>query len=1528
MHLLAVQPGGFVDDAGTIASLGQTAAEVVILSAADTTLALLAQAYEQLHAALFATPSEATSPVTSVTVAGQSAIDCTATFAPLLSSQRPVSGNSNSNVQAPLLPGLPSLRLANLMHLRQPASLDLYVQEVLQHARLVIVDHLGGESYWPYGTQRLVELAASHGTMLAMFSGDTAEDLNLLRQSTVPATHCRTLWRYLREGGLANARAMLHYIGHTMLGRHSTLPEPMPPCPMPPVAVYHPRHDVASVQVWSGDGLVSAPGLTPSRPPGLTPGCAHAYEDCSPQPAEAVAEVVTEVVAAAQNRAGAAAQAGTKGGAMNAECPPTASEADDPWRWRRGAPVVLIVFYRAHLQAGNTAVFDALCRALLEQGLNPLPLALSSLKDPASLAVLRSLCAQHAVSIILNTTAFAHTTLDDGGTHALAGDVPVLQVILSGSNEQSWQANPHGLRAADMAMHIALPEVDGRIITRAVSFKGLARRSSLTQSDIVCYQPHPERIAWVAALAHRWCHLRHTPAPARRLALVLASYPSGSEGRIGSGVGLDTPASTVAILHALHSAGYTLGSIPPDGDALMHALLSGITNDPAAWATRAAWQSLGMQDYLAFFGQLPEANRQAVLSSWGPPEADPMLRTDPGSGQPRFLVAGLRCGHTFIGIQPTRGHHILGSADADSRSTYHDPDLPPPHHYIAFYAWLRQHWRADAVVHIGKHGNLEWLPGKSVALSQQCWPDALLGPVPHLYPFIVNDPGEGAQAKRRAQAVIIDHLMPPLTRAESHGPARDLERMVDEYYEAIALDPPRARLLRRDILQHILGHHLHSDLGLPAPRTAAEEQALLNKTDAYLCELKESQIRDGLHTFGHSPAGRLQRDTLLALARHPVGDGQGANDSLIRALAHDLGLCVPLPPPALPAAHDDELVDAESLPPLVFDPLDCDWTLPWPGPRPAALHGLTSEHWRTTGDTRERLELLALQLLDDLTASTSSHAHTTHTHTYTHTPGCAPSGELDDGCNVGSGSAPGGTPPAQGQPEVPHASQQPRHSTGTCAPAHSQGLAGTPCCDPHTPTPLVAWQTLQPAHPDEAVAAWPRTHAVLRRVRDDLLPRLQASGPQEIAHLLLGLAGRFVPAGPSGSPTRGRPDVLPTGRNFYSLDTRSLPTPTSWTLGSKAARLLVQRYTQEHGEYPRSLGLSIWGTATMRTGGDDIAQAFALIGARPRWTHGSWRVSGFDILPLSALGRPRVDVMLRISGFFRDAFTPLIHLFDAAVQQIAGLEEENAHDNPIRARILQETHWLRTQGLDAAAARHRAGLRVFGSQPGGYGAGLQPLMDSGHWSSDADLAHAWLQAAGYAYGQHDHGSPAAQALQRQLAAVQLVLHNQDSREHDILDSGDYAQFHGGMAAAVRHYSGQQPALYFGDHANPQVPRVRPVQEEISRVIRARVTNPKWLAGIRRHGYKGAFEAAATVDYLFAYDAAARVVRDDQYARVSDALVLDSTMRQFMRQHNPQALHDICARLLEAIHRGLWQHPGDYRQHLEHHLLHTEQLLEA
>jgi cobaltochelatase CobN len=1026
-----------------------------------------------------------------------------------------------------------------------------------------------------------------------------------------------------------------------------------------------------------------------------------------------------------------------------------------------GRPMAGIVFYRSLLEGGLTAPIDALMAALARRGIGSVALHVASLKDSASAAAIRESLGDAQPDIILNATSFA--VASGGSEDPLANfDCPVLQVVLAGSSEENWRDSSQGLNARDLAMNVVLPELDGRIMSRAVSFKADSLWHAATQCRIVTYRPVADRVDFVADLAANWVKLRRTPADQRRIAIVLANYPN-KDGRIANGVGYDTPASTVRVLAALAQKGYDVSALPASGTALIEELQQGTTN--AARRAHGINPTLSLDQYNAWFAALPEGTRAAVTARWGRPETDPFF----AGGSFRLPIR--LYGAVAVAIQPARGYNI------DPKSTYHDPALMPPHGYLAFYCWLRHVFGAHAVIHNGKHGNLEWLPGKAVALDSGCYPEVALGPLPQVYPFIVNDPGEGTQAKRRSGAVIIDHLTPPLTRAETYGPLKDLEALVDEYYLASGLDQRRLASLKRNILDLTRSHRLDVDAGF-----TGDADGDLQRLDAFLCDLKEAQIRDGLHVLGESPTGQNEADLLSALVRVPRGLGEGRDQSLIRALSRDFGFAD-------------------------FDPLACDMARPWDGPRPAALAALSEDPWRTAGDTVERLEACASHM-------------------------------------------------------------------------------------------LLARQAPQPA------SDFPQATAVFDDIEQRVRPALSASGPCEMAALLGGLEGRMVRPGPSGAPTRGRLDVLPTGRNFYSLDNRTVPTPTAWNLGQKSAEEMLKRHFQDFGQHLRIIGLSAWGTSNMRTGGDDLAQALALIGARPVWEPSSWRVTGFEIMPMAQLGRPRVDVTLRISGFFRDAFPAQIELFDKAIRAVGALDED-ADDNPIAARMREESLALRAGGLSDADARLMAGHRIFGSKPGAYGAGLQALIDERLWDARADLAAAYVAWGAYAYGAGIQGAGAADAFAARLKRIEAVVHNQDNREHDLLDSDDYYQFEGGMSAAVEQASGKRPRVYHNDHSRPERPMIRTLEEEVSRVMRSRVVNPKWIDGVKRHGYKGAFEIAATVDYMFAFAATTGAVRSHHFDLAYDAFIADAATRDFIRDNNRAALQEIAQRLAEAVERGLW-----------------------
>ncbi|MBD2035134.1 cobaltochelatase subunit CobN [Leptolyngbya sp. FACHB-321] len=1287
--------------------------------------------------------------------------------------------------------GFPSLRVVNLLQLQQQLTIDTYAEDILANAAVIIVRLIGGQSYWSYGLDVVEQTAKETGAALIFIPGDERPDPTLTSHSTVSLALVNQVWQYFIEAGSENYQNLLRFVAAEFLQQAIDY---KPPQSVPRVGLYRPSGtSLAEVTVHTDCGFNESPlrGTSPRSPAAWGPN--------SPKPPE-------------QEGCGEK-QVWLEGNLLNAEVsgetaleqPVAVLSHEKDGKKSRG---VAIVFYRAHYLAGNTAAIDALCEALIRRDLTPVPIFVSSLKEPDVQTELRRYCSRN-VDVLLNTTSFSLASLETDTPKVDLWqmlNVPVFQVIFSGGTREAWEAGIQGLTPRDMAMNVALPEVDGRIITRAVSFKTVQTQNALLQTDVVVYEPERSRIEFVAALASNWVKLCQASIAERKIALILANYPN-RDGRLANGVGLDTPASCLEILKALQSAGYTISELPETSDDLMQLLAAGITNDPESLDLRSVNQALPLKDYQAHFQTLPLPVQTGIQNRWGKP-----LETD------AFPIAGIQFGNVFVGIQPARGY------DRDPTLNYHAPDLEPTHSYLAFYHWVNAHFGANAVVHVGKHGNLEWLPGKSVALSENCYPEAVFGAMPHFYPFIVNDPGEGSQAKRRSQAVILDHLTPPMTRAELYGSLHQLEGLIDEYYEAQTLDPARVSLIRDRLMQLIQQENLHKDLGIETELSDEAITKVLTAADGYLCELKEAQIRDGLHIFGQCPDGRQLRDLIVAIARNPNANRLG----LTRAIAQDWQL------------------DFDPLTATLGDVLE-------PTQHPAL------QTCRIIGDAVEVIETYAATLVEALLT------HPTALATNAKPPSIAPV-SLPKTSYLGVVGDRGEV--AWREPE-----------TELTVPAYD-------LCPQHT----IGQQTQQE----------------LLWVRDRLLPALRQTD-QEIINLLRGLNGHYIPSGASGAPTRGRPEVLPTGRNFYSVDIRAIPTETAWDIGRKAAETLIERYTQEHGEYPKTLGLSIWGTSTMRTGGDDLAEALALLGVQPVWDGVSRRVIDFEILPLSFLGRPRVDVTLRISGFFRDAFPNLIDLFDSAVNAVANLDEP-ADQNPLAAQVQQETLRWEAEGLMAEQAAARSRYRIFGSKPSAYGAGLQGLIEAQNWESDDDLARAYINWSAYAYTRNAEGKSAPEAFTQRLGTMQIVLQNQDNREHDLLDSDDYYQFQGGLTAAVRSVSKTSPEIYFGDHSRTAQPKVRKLSEEIARVYRSRVVNPKWIAGAMRHGYKGAFEMAATLDYLFAYDATTHCVEDFMYEGVAEAYVFDPAVQNFIQKSNPWALRDMAERLLEANQRGLWSQP--------------------
>jgi cobaltochelatase CobN len=1262
----------------------------------------------------------------------------------------------------------PLVRVANPAHLQHESDIDAFLNFMLPQVEMVIVRLLGGRMSFSYGLDRLVSWAQQEEKWLVCLPGTDTLDPELTALSTVGVPVAHEVLAYLQAGGVQNYEHCLRFLCDHLLTTGFGFD---PPAPQPRHGVYYPG--------WQE---------------------------------------------------------------VNA--------ADLRTRHASSRPTIGILFYRAHYLSGNTEFVDALVHAIEAQGANAFPVFANSLKEaddnghntmhlPAALSYFVDEQGQALVDVIITTMSFALGSADSHNSSANVWEtariadlkIPILQAIAAGNSQGQWELSARGLSPLDTAMNVALPEFDGRIITVPISFKetleetlpNQPQQSATTNQHqrLVYYRANTERIARVVGLALHLVNLRCKPNSAKRIAIILTNSPAKAA-RIGNAVGLDAPASLMLLLDAMHQAGYRLTDVPENGDALIHALIDRCSYDTELLTeAQLAQAAAHVADarYAQWFADLPSHNRTEMQSRWGTPPGEAYVHNN------AIAIAGLTLGNIFVALQPPRGYGM------DPNAIYHTPDLPPTHNYYALYRWLRdpQGWHADAIIHLGKHGTLEWLPGKSIGLSANCYPDQLLADLPMIYPFIINNPGEGAQAKRRTHAVIVDHLVPPMTSAGAYGALAELAQMVDEYYQLEALDPGKLPELQRQIWEKITEANLDADLkamvrqdhgdhvhewddeltedGTPATLSQMRGKDfahLLEDIDGYLCELTGAQIRGGLHTLGCLPTGEKLIDLLFSLCRLPN-------------------------------------LEIPSLRTAVAQACDLDLTL------------LLDTPGRRLSSTEQR--------------------HITNLHLYKHD-----------------------NEPAQ----IPVTA--------------SDAIELIDACCHHLLSNLQAHNFSAAAIGTIITTIWPASTAntstirsVLTFVCEEILPRLSQT-ENEIQHILTALNGESIPAGPSGSPTRGMVHVLPTGRNFYTLDPRAIPSQAAWGVGSQLAQALIDRHLKETGQYPQSVGLSIWGTSALRTQGDDIAQVFALLGVRPRWQPENRRLLGVEVIPLHELHRPRIDVICRISGFFRDAFPQLISMLDEAIHIVAELAEP-PEQNYVRRHVQADTARYLEAGHDIATCNEYAHYRIFGSKPGAYGAGILPLIDERNWQGTADFAEAYVNWGGYAYTRSSFGSDARVAFRNALARVEVAAKNQDNREHDLFDSDDYLQFHGGMIATIRALTGKQPRRYIGDSADPQRVRVRDLKEETLRVFRSRVVNPKWLTAMRQHGYKGGLELTATVDYLFGYDATSSIMEDWMYEQTSQAYALDAEIQNFLRQSNPWALRDIVTRLFEAANRGLWKQPA-------------------
>ena len=1064
-----------------------------------------------------------------------------------------------------------------------------------------------------------------------------------------------------------------------------------------------------------------------------------------------------------------------------------------------GRPTVGLWFYQSLWQAGNTLFIDRLIEEIERQGANVIPVFLHAAKDvergtKGAEWVVENLFMKDGrpiIDVLISTLMFSLSIKPWEGSDTGEGqevarseewfikrlNVPVLKAIVTYNTLADWNESLQGCSPMDISMGIAMPEFDGMLITVPVAARERTDIDPLTGARVIRFEPLPERTNKIVRLSLNWAKLRHIPNSQKKVAIIFHNYPPRDD-RIGTAFGLDSPVSVLNIMKAMDDAGYTIERMPENGQALIEDVKSRLTLDrrwrsPEELAKRAI-DSVTEGDYKDWFEQLPVAVQEKMTSAWG--EAPGKLFVH----KKNLIIPGVINGNIFIGLQPSRGFL------EDPAAIYHSPDHPIPHHYYAYYRWIRDVFRADLVMHIGKHGSLEWLPGKSVGLSDSCFPDIAISDLPNIYPYIINNPGEGTQAKRRSYCCIIDHLVPVMHNADAYDEMAELEVMLADYYQAASEDQSKLPTQKKMIWEKVCEAKLDHDLEVEEEEAFSDFDKFLEKLHEYLHEMADTQIRDGLHILGEPPEGSRLDEFLVALTRLANGQVPSLRQSLAEAMGYDY----------------DYLLDNR---------------------------GKIVSGSKTCGQVIDDLNSLALRLVSGL---------------------------------------------------------------------HEQGFAvGT--------IPELVEEILGKRNP--------KIEKVLDYIATTLAPNIDAT-VDELSAILCASDGGFVSPGPSGAPTRGMADILPTGRNFYSVDPQAIPSQAAWKVGVAQADALLERYLEDEGCYPESLGMVIWGSPTMRTKGDDIAEVLCLMGVRPVWEERSGRVTGIELIPIEELQRPRIDVMLRISGFFRDAFPNIVHLVDRAVELVAE-QKEPPEQNFLAKHVSADISEKTAAGIDGEQAKTLACYRIFGCRPGAYGAGVSDAIDSKNWKDEKDLAEIYVKWGGYAYGRKNFGATVPDEFRRRLSRLDLTVKNEDTREYDMLDGDDFYSYHGGMIAAVKALKGELPRSYCGDSSDPDRVKTRSTVEETKHIFRARILNPKWIESMKHHGYKGAGDISRMVDIAFGWDATAEVLEDWMYEELANKYALDKDMQEWLKKVNPHALQNIAERLLEAVERGMWQATEEMKEEL-------------